>query len=86
MTIAELRAIVGASTELQRRELGGGLDAASWHDPMGGVDGWWWAVVEGELVHALGWTSGDRLARDIEIGRLIVAGSVKNRQDATLWS
>lgn len=83
VTLDELLVATGATTA-DRRDLGDGLEAATWTDAPSGV--LLWAVVEGELVHALGWTTGDRLERDIEIGRVLVASRARSRRESVAWS
>lgn len=71
MTVAELQAYVGAPARTgatYQCERGEHLVTA-WEDPLGGGAGWWFAITRGECVVAMGWTSGTRRDRDIEIAR-----------------
>lgn len=75
-TVAELKAFVGA-----RSDDGGALyfaqrgdrQVTAWTGPVAGRPGWWWAVTPiGERrVLAMGWTSGGRADRDLDIKRAI---------------
>ena len=42
-----------------------------WRDSIGEESGWWWAISSGDRVCAIGWTSGDHLARNEEIRRAV---------------
>lgn len=78
MTVEELMTYVGEpapGTEVQRERVGD-LDLACWQselDGPGDEPGWWWAASCGGVVFALGHTSGDCLARNVELGTKVAA-------------
>ena len=78
MTIGELLALAGGprpGTGLHRDQVGL-MVTYSWRGTLhdaGDGDGWWWAVTCNEVIFALGWTSGDHLARDVELGQEVAA-------------
>jgi hypothetical protein len=48
-----------------------GLLVTAWHDPLGGSDGWWCAITQGDHLLAIAWTSGGRRSRDAELALML---------------
>ena len=69
MTIAELQAYVGCPRSVgeTHHTMRDELMHTSWQDAMGELAGWWWAITSGDVVIAMGFTVGDRDARDREL-------------------
>lgn len=77
MTIGELLDYAGPPLEgtFSRDEVGA-MTTYQWQAPLDGMGagpGWWWAVACGPVIFALGWTSGDDLSRNVELGKAVAA-------------
>jgi hypothetical protein len=76
MTIAELRAQIGATDDgLLRYFRGEGAHhVTAWTGAVSGQRGWWWALTtacgDHEIIVAMGWSAGTRqVDRDADIAR-----------------
>lgn len=80
MTVAELRAYVGASDDglLRYYRPEGSYHVTAWTGAVNGKRGWWWALTtacgDHEVVVGMGWSAGTRqVDRDSDIARKLAA-------------
>lgn len=75
MTVSEVLEQVGPprGAVVTHTLLRSDLAITTWEDARGGERGWFWLIALSGYVVAMGWTGGNEIDRDIEIGRGVTA-------------